>query len=71
MLFQKVIVGVRLAFGRLNEIDGQVAEASGNLQGINGRGLAMIRARGLDVRVLVDVGHSECNPRGQNRIDIL
>jgi hypothetical protein len=71
MLFQKIIIGVQLAFGWLKEIDGQVAEASSNLPGIHGRGLAMISPHGLDGRVLVDIGHSECNPRGQNRVDVL
>ena len=71
MLSQKKIVGVQLAFGWLKEIDGQVAEASGNLPGIDGRGLAMISPNSLDVRVLVDIGHSECNPCGLNRVDAL
>jgi hypothetical protein len=71
MLFQKIIVGVQLAFGWLKEIDGQIAEASGNLPGIDVRGLAMISPHGLDFRVLVDIGHSECNPRGQNRVNVL
>ena len=31
----------------------------------------MISPHGLDVCVLVDIGHSECNPRGQNRVDVL
>src|SRR5271166_1496944 len=71
MLFQKITVGVQLAFGWLKKIDGQVAEASGNLPGIDGRGLAMISPHGLDVRVLVDIGHSQRNPSGQNRVDVL
>src|ERR1700753_1321356 len=48
-----------------------MAEASGDLPGVDGRRLAMIRSNGFDVCVLVDVGHSERNPRGQNRVDVL
>ena len=70
MLFQKIIVGVQLAFGGLKKIHGQVAEASGNLLNVDSRGLAMISPHGLDIRVPVDVGHSECNPRWQTRIDV-
>src|SRR3984885_5799755 len=71
MLFQKIVVGVQVAFCWLEKVDGQVAEASGDLPGIYSRGLAMISSNDLDICVLVDVGHSERSPRGQNRVDVL